>query len=138
MTCRDAEVLLSPALDEALEAHEERRLRSHLAECAACTRRLDRLRAARDAFRLGAPVAATTSVRSGRRRLPVRAAVAVAAVVAVAFAGAMLSRTPPVEAPTADPHALTSMEFLPAEPQAEASPCYRAADCGVDALTRTP
>ena len=133
ITCHDIEPLLSPSLDEALSATEERTLREHLATCDACTRRLDRLQVTRDAFRLSTP---EPLKRRYRRRTPFMppAAAAAAGIAAMLLMLAFWfgARTPARSNVTDD------LVFMTLEPAAESVPCYYASDCGIQSAAQMP
>ena len=133
MTCQDIQPLLSPSLDEALSATEERTLREHLALCDACIRRLDRLQVTRDAFRSTIP---EPLQRRHRGRTPF---IPPAAAAAAGIAAALLmlafwfgARAPAVSTVTDD------LVFMTLEPAAESLPCYSVSDCSIRSAAQMP
>lgn len=134
MTCREVEPLLSPSLDEALDAADEARLRAHLAACAACAARVDRLRAARDAFRLAVPAQASRRAARPPDTWPSsRPTAAAAMALGLAVLALVFTQTPEPE-PPAYASELVWMEF-PADDVRPMPPCYLPSDCGLDPVT---
>lgn len=72
MTCRDVEALLDAYADRELDPPKTRLVRTHLAACAACTGRLERIDALRVAIRRHLPAHPAPDVLRARIRRAVR------------------------------------------------------------------
>jgi predicted anti-sigma-YlaC factor YlaD len=131
MTCHDAAPLLSPSLDDALSATQDVELRQHVDRCDMCRSRLNRLRAARDAFRLAAPRERSTPERTPTMPPPAAAAAALLAIAMLLLA--FVLRGP---APTSD--VTTDLLLMPFESTHAHQPCFYASDCGIGSEAQLP